>query len=203
MNANTSAEVAAALAHLKFWTASLHAQASKAIAAYSLRLSKPLAEWAEQDSNHANLLQQVTYPLVKKDGATNRYCRFPVASIPLSVPQIRAGKPEDVEAACGILNIAGALEKNSAHEIASMAALHLSKPLYQILNLEALAATSAARVQTALEIVDQIETGRFWKSVEPTIWRCLKCGASTKSVQAFEKCGCCDAPQSFATSAKF
>lgn len=208
---NTSAEIAASLAHLKFWTASLHDQASKGIIAYSQRLSKPLGEWAGQDANSASSLLQVSFGLAQKDKASSRFSWIATKPATLIVPPIRAGKPDDKDGAIEILNIIGNSEKYYGNEIAEIAKLHLAKDIFQILNLHALAQTSKDRVQVVLEMKERIETGDLWRSPflpgrqerEPIIWRCLKCGAQTKSVNAFEECSCCEAPRSFATSATF
>lgn len=200
---NTSTEVATTLALQKFWSASLHSQAALAIAPYSKRLSKPFAEWSEQDTNHATLLQQVSHALAKHDGAEQQYIQQPANPAPLVVPTIRAAQPDDREAAIGIVRIIGLVERHNAGEIAALAGLHLAKPLFQILDLNALAATSEARKQEVLEMKHRIETGELWKSAEPINWRCLRCGAGAKGIQAFEECPCCEAPRSFATSAIF
>lgn len=198
---DTAAEVAAMLALQKFWNANLYDQAAKAIAAYSQRLSKPLAEWATQDANNATTLQQIAFGLAVKNGAKG-HIRQHATPAPLMVPPITAGKPDDREAALAILTTVGLSERNSAAEFADAAKLHLSKDIFQILDLDALATASEARKKDILDMKHLITEGGLWNTGNPdTTWRCLKCGAKTKGQKAFEKCPCCEAPRSFATSA--
>lgn len=200
----TAASIAAGLSLQKYWHSSLYAQASRAIAIYSQRLSKPLAEWAAQDAAHANILQQASYALAKKDGATDLYCAVPTSAVPVTVPPIRAPKPDEAEdGAIAILTAVAASEYHNAALIADTAQNPQSKALFQILDLDMLAQTSSDREQICLEMIAMIKENRLWESDSPVKWRCLQCGARSHGRTAFEVCDCCNASRAFATCATF
>ena len=87
--------ISAALAAQKYWSASLYGQASRAITAYSHRLSKPIGEWASQDNAYATSLQQVSHTLAKRDGVEEAFRVIPTNIAPLAVSALKAPKPND------------------------------------------------------------------------------------------------------------
>ena len=196
----TASQIAAGLALQKYWHSSLYSQAARAIAVFSQRLSKPIAEWSAQDANHANLFQQASHALSKKDGVTDRYSTVPTTSIPVAIPPIRAPKPDDAEStAIDILDAVAASEHHNFGLFAETAQNPSSRPLFQVLVLDVLSQISAARVQEALEMTAMIKEGRLWESPTPVKWRCLQCGARFHAKKAFESCACCKAGRAFAT----
>ena len=195
-----ASQIAAGLALQKYWHSSLYGQAARAIAVFSQRLSKPVAEWSAQDANHANLFQQASHALSKKDGVSEKYSTVPTTSIPVAIPPIRAPKPDDAEStAIDILDAVAASEHHNATIFAETAQNPISTPIFQVLDLGVLSQVSAARVQEALEMTAMIKEGRLWESPIPAKWRCLQCGARYHAKKAFESCTCCKAGRAFAT----
>ncbi len=196
----SASKIAVALAAQKYWSSSLSSQASRAVAVLSQRLAKPIAEWAAQDGNHANLLQQASYALAKKEGVEARYGTVPTNAVLLTIPPIKAPKPTEAESiVIDVINAIAASECHNSRLLAETAQRPDAQPIFQVLDLDTLAQTSADREQSALEMIAMIKEERLFQSREPVKWRCLQCGARTHSKKAFESCACCKGGRAFAT----
>lgn len=197
----SASKIAAGLAIQKYWSANLNAQAGRAIAAYSQRLSKAIAEWGVQDTNNANTFQQASYLLAKAEGSQETYGIFSTDAFPFAAPQMKAPKPGEAEdAALSILTAVAESEKHHINVFRSTGNMPMSRPLFQYLDLEALAQVSKAREQIALEMKAQIKSGTLWTSQEPTFWRCLQCGARHRGKTALDECPCCKAGRAHQTN---
>lgn len=210
MNAAT---IITALALRKYWDSTVYAQSAKAIAVYSHRLSKVVAEWGKEDATLAKMFQQAAHPLSQRQEGAETYSVIDAEPIfPLAGPPIKTPKPDAAEeTAIELLNAIAVSEDYASQTLIEYAHSPLAQPISKIFDLEALAQASAARAQDALEMVEQIETGRLWESPilpgdrtpSPVWWRCLQCGARTHSVKAFETCSCCNGSRAFAAPATF
>ena len=197
----SASKIAAGLAIQKYWSANLNAQAGRAIAIYSQRLSKAIAEWGVQDTNHANTFQQASYLLAKAEGSQETYGVFSTDAFPFAVPQMKAPKPTEAEdAALSILTAVAASELHHARIFDSAARTPMARPLYQYLDLEALSQVSKAREQIAMEMKAQIGSGALWANAAPVHWRCLQCGSRHHGKSALEECPCCKAGRAFQTN---